>query len=520
MAAYFPVMMGLQALNWLEALPADSINSWQDLCNAFVQHYQASCMGPKTRWDLASVKDVIHYFNEGFHNIELWRKMFETNPKTVGDMMTVVNTHADMEKAERAYHRHKNDYSERPPQRDNRSERYCDGRPPCHGKKHDRTESSKNRDCKHGPENTIAIAERSQFRSTLNQADLDRLLDGKCPWHKDANHTSQECRALSNGVNKDEDPKRPRCDDHNRPGGSRTTQARPRRRNSPRRDDDEQREDSPGNFQEEDRVVNYIYGKPSCWRKLKLDDREVNLVFKHPVEPLRWSEMPITFDRRDHWVHLPRPSAYPLVVSPVVSQICLAKVLIDGGSALDIIFASTLQSMGYDMTSLVPSDQDFYGIIPGAGSTPISRAILPVTFGTHDNYHTEYVNFEVAEFETSYHTILERPSLTKFMAFPNHTYLLLKMPSPKGVLSVYGDLQTSYACEAKNIELSDTLERSRNSVLVAQAAQSLPVDQQHIPAKESTFESQLAPVVATKTIVLRDDEPHKTAVIGASLDSA
>ena len=92
--------------------------------------------------------------------------------------------------------------------------------------------------------------------------------------------------------------------------------------------------------------------------------------------------MPITFDRRDHWVHLPRPGAYPLVVSPVVSQVRLAKVLVDGGSALDIIFASTLESMGYDMTSLVPSDQAFYGIIPGAESTPVGRATLPVTFGT------------------------------------------------------------------------------------------------------------------------------------------
>ena len=80
-------------------------------------------------------------------------------------------------------------------------------------------------------------------------------------------------------------------------------------------------------------------------------------------------------------------------------------------------------------------------------------------------------------------------------------------------------MQTSYTCEAKNIELSDILERSRNSVLVAQAAKNLPADQQLIPAKESTFESQLTPAMATKTIILRDDEPHKTAVIGASLDS-
>ena len=81
-------------------------------------------------------------------------------------------------------------------------------------------------------------------------------------------------------------------------------------------------------------------------------------------------------------------------------------------------------------------------------------------------------------------------------------------------------MQTSYACEAKNIELSDTLERSKNSVLVAQAAKNLPEDQQLIPSKESTSESQLTPAVASKTIVPRDDEPHKTAMIGTSLDSA
>jgi hypothetical protein len=52
--------------------------------------------------------------------------------------------------------------------------------------------------------------------------------------------------------------------------------------------------------------------------------------------------MPITFDRHDHWVYLPRPGAYPLVVSPVVSQVRLANVLVDGGSALNIIFAITL----------------------------------------------------------------------------------------------------------------------------------------------------------------------------------
>ena len=76
------------------------------------------------------------------------------------------------------------------------------------------------------------------------------------------------------------------------------------------------------------------------------------------------------------------------MVSPVVSQVCLAKTLVDEGSGLDIIFTSTLQSMGYDMTSLVPLDQAFYNIIPDVESIPVGRVTLPVTFGTRDNYRT------------------------------------------------------------------------------------------------------------------------------------
>jgi hypothetical protein len=37
---------------------------------------------------------------------------------------------------------------------------------------------------------------------------------------------------------------------------------------------------------------------------------------------------------------------------------------------------------------------------------------------------------EVVDFETSYHTILGRSALAKFMAIPHYPYLLLKMPEP------------------------------------------------------------------------------------------
>ena len=56
-------------------------------------------------------------------------------------------------------------------------------------------------------------------------------------------------------------------------------------------------------------------------------------------------------------------------------------------------------------------------------------------FGTPDHFRTDYVNFVVADFDGTYHAILGQPSLTKFMAIPHYRYLVLKMPTEKGVLT-------------------------------------------------------------------------------------
>ncbi|RLN35175.1 retrotransposon protein, putative, Ty3-gypsy subclass [Panicum miliaceum] len=162
-------------------------------------------------------RDVIHYFHQGLHNIELWRKMFKSNPKTISAMMVVVNKHANMEDGEKCHS------DNRPKQRhDDRQQ--CDGRPPRHnsGKHNDRPESSKKQERKRGPDNTVAIVDRPRQRTSLNQEELDRLLDGKCPWHKDSNHMARECHALRNSVAQD-DPKHPHYDDRDKAGCSKTS---------------------------------------------------------------------------------------------------------------------------------------------------------------------------------------------------------------------------------------------------------------------------------------------------------
>jgi hypothetical protein len=103
------------------------------------------------------------------------------------------------------------------------------------------------------------------------------------------------------------------------------------------------------------------------------------------------------------------PGKFPLVLDPVVAKVKLTRVLIDGGCSLNLIFASTLRKMGLDLTDmLIPSKSPFYGIIPGNAAHPLGTVVLPVTFGTRKNYRTEFIKFEVANFESSYHAILGR----------------------------------------------------------------------------------------------------------------
>jgi hypothetical protein len=172
----------------------------------------------------------------------------------------------------------------------------------------------------------------------------------------------------------------------------------------------------------------------SSRREQKLQLREFMSVEPAVPRPLRWSEVPISFSQDDQWTSFSEPGKFPLVLDPVVAEVKLTRVLIDGGSGLNLIFAIMLRKMGLDLTDmLVPSKSPFYGIVAGNAAHPLGTVVLPVTFGTRENYRTEFVKFEVANFKSSYHAILGKPALAKFMAVPYYVYLLLKMPGRSGV---------------------------------------------------------------------------------------
>jgi hypothetical protein len=66
----------------------------------------------------------------------------------------------------------------------------------------------------------------------------------------------------------------------------------------------------------------------------------------------------------------------------------------------------------------------------------------------------------VVGFETTYNTFLGRPALTKFMAILHYSYLVLKMPGPRGVISIRGDIKRAYHCDKESYEMVDRLAAS------------------------------------------------------------
>jgi hypothetical protein len=124
-------------------------------------------------------------------------------------------------------------------------------------------------------------------------------------------------------------------------------------------------------------------------RHRKQERRQVySLKVATPVY-LDWSDKPITFDQGDHPDCVPSPGRSSLVVDPVIGNARLSKVLMDGGSILNIIYAETLGLLGVDLSTIRAGAAPFHGIVPDKRVLPLGQLDLPVCFGTQSNFRKE-----------------------------------------------------------------------------------------------------------------------------------
>jgi hypothetical protein len=145
------------------------------------------------------------------------------------------------------------------------------------------------------------------------------------------------------------------------------------------------------------------------------------------------------------------------VVDPVIRNARFSKVLMDGGSNLNILYAHTLRLLGIGLDRLWPSTTPFHGVAPGKHVQPLRKIDLPVWFGMPNNFRKETLPFKVVGFRGAYHAILGRSCYAKFMAVPNYTYLKMKMPGPKGIITVGSSIEHAFDCDVECMEHTKAL---------------------------------------------------------------
>ena len=136
-----------------------------------------------------------------------------------------------------------------------------------------------------------------------------------------------------------------------------------------------------------------------------------------------------------------------MVLGPIIDGYHLTRVLMDGCSSLNLIYQDTARRMGIDSSRINQSNTTFEGVIPGVEAYGRGSVVLEVTFGSPGNSRSKELLFTIAPFQSGYHAWLGRMAFARFNAVPHYVYLTLKMPDPRGVITVNGNTERSSRAE-------------------------------------------------------------------------
>jgi hypothetical protein len=216
---------------------------------------------------------------------------------------------------------------------------------------------------------------------------------------------------------------------------------------------------------------------------------------------------------------MPSPGEYALVLDPIVRSdthtCCFSRVLIDGGSSINLLYRSSMEKLGIPLAQLEPSRLTFHGIVPGHSCTPMGRVRMEVLFGKKGNSRREPIWFEVVDISSPYHALLGRLALAKFMVVLHYAYLKMKLPGPRGVITVSGCFKKSLACAKASSQLAEALVIAEEK---RQLLHRVELTQQDVPVCQSPVE-QFQPANDTKKILLDESDPSMFVIIGTGLSA-
>ncbi|XP_074352147.1 uncharacterized protein LOC141691314 [Apium graveolens] len=139
------------------------------------------------------------------------------------------------------------------------------------------------------------------------------------------------------------------------------------------------------------------------------------------------------------------PQDDALVITLIIGNCSVMRVLVDNGAFMDILFHDTFLRMDYNDFQLTPSDTPAYGF--NQVEYQVEGAIqLPVTIGEEPRKATQMLNFQVVKAASTYNAIMGITGIHAFKAVPSTYHMVLKFPTGNDVREAKGDQKMAHSC--------------------------------------------------------------------------
>jgi hypothetical protein len=135
-----------------------------------------------------------------------------------------------------------------------------------------------------------------------------------------------------------------------------------------------------------------------------------------------------------------------MVISCIIKGFLVHNVLVDMGSAADIIFTEVFKQMQEQHDKIHDATHPLCGF-GGKQIVALGKITMTITFGYVHNTKTEQVVFDIVDMVYPCNAIIGRGTLNAFEAILHLAYMCMKIPSDQGPIVVHGSQEAARRAE-------------------------------------------------------------------------